>query len=97
MRPGGGLEGATELRGPWGTFHSSWESEPWLCEMGPWDQVDFMSESLPSHRERMKRQNRSEDKVTDEYAELEIRCNCIFVQDWKMWHHMRGSVQKPLI
>ena len=54
VRPGGGLEGAAELRGPWGTFHSSWDSEPVasLLEMAPGDQVDFMSGSLPGGRRR---------------------------------------------
>ena len=44
----GGGEGATLFRGACGTFHSSWESEAWLWEMGPGDQVDFMSDSLPA-------------------------------------------------
>lgn len=53
VRPGGGREGAVLLlRGPWGTFHSSWDSEAWLWEMGPGDQVDFMSVSLPEVRRR---------------------------------------------
>lgn len=51
VRPGGGRDGAVELRGPWGTFHNSWDREAWLWEIGPGDQVDFMSDSLPLHRE----------------------------------------------
>jgi len=48
LRPGGGRDGAAEPRGPGDTCHSSWE-EPGasLPEMGPGDQVDFMSGSLP--------------------------------------------------
>ncbi|TNN71020.1 hypothetical protein EYF80_018836 [Liparis tanakae] len=52
VRPGGGREGAALLRGPWGTFHSSWDKEDCPWEMGPGDQVDFMSDSLPSRGER---------------------------------------------
>lgn len=52
VRPGGGRDGAVVLRGPCGTFHSSWEREAWLWEMGPGDQVDFMSDSLPLHGEK---------------------------------------------
>lgn len=60
VRPGGGLEGAVLLRGPWGTFHSSWDREAWEgWEMGPGDQVDFMSDSLPE------RERESESKEGD--------------------------------
>lgn len=48
VRPGGGREGAVlAVLGAWGTFQRSCEREAWLCEMGPGDQVDFISDSLP--------------------------------------------------
>lgn len=56
VRPGGGRVGAAVLlRGPWGTFHNSWDRETWEgWEMGPGDQVDFMSDNLPEREIRKK-------------------------------------------
>lgn len=45
VKPGGGLVGAVVFLG---TFHSSWEREACVWEIGPEDHVDLMSDNLPA-------------------------------------------------
>lgn len=45
VKPGGGLVGAVVFLG---TFHSSWDREACVWEIGPEDHVDLMSDSLPA-------------------------------------------------